>query len=194
MPAADVLLRAREALEADPGSACLLDRDGRIVHCNAAWDRFALENAAPPALLARKVAGTAWLAGITGGELRAHFEGVLRQTLAGKLHTQPGECNSPELWREVASHFVPVRDEAAVVGASVVCSVLRVAPIGAAYELQPPDEARYGTLVRMCSGCRRVARLGEPVRWDFVPAFLGPRAPPITHGLCPTCMTLLYGL
>lgn len=197
MADSDVLREAGKALDLEPGSACLVDTGGRILHCNPAWDRFAAENAAPPSVLARNVEGTTWLAGIAG-EVRGRFEEVLRRALAGQARSQPGECNSAELHREVMSHFVPVlRGTRDVVGVGVVCSVLRVSPLGAVYQPAPPDEALYrgpSGLLRMCSNCRRVARVGpEPVRWDFVPAWVAARRVDVTHGLCPTCMELQFG-
>jgi len=55
----------------------------------------------------------------------------------------------------------------------------------------PPDGARYRSrktgLITQCCNCRRVRRLAEPSRWDWVPAWVATIPPDTTSGLCPLC-------
>lgn len=178
--------------ETDPAVIYALDRDLRIVYCNAAWDRFALENGGAglerPLALGRPVMDS------VPKVLHAFFEDGYRRTLSSREtweHTY--ECSSPSVYRSFRMSTYPEPDGSGLV---VVNSLVVAHPHDDAK--RPPQAPDLGLYVddfgvlKMCSHCRRVSRVGEPARWDWVPAFVD--APPerVSHGLCGVCVHLFY--
>lgn len=49
----------------------------------------------------------------------------------------------------------------------------------------------FGVL-KMCSHCRRVSRVRDPARWDWVPTFVQTPPKRVSHGLCGVCVHLFY--
>jgi hypothetical protein len=194
------LLMLREVIQRERESACLLDPDGAIVGVNGAWDAFATANAGAPACLGTSVIGTLWLDAIHAGDERRFFSGVLAEVLAGTPRTVEGECNTPDVARTIVSRFEPVRaDVGGTAGVVALYGVLSEAPIGSRYPLTRPDPAHLDAhgIVHQCGCCRRVRRQDGSARWEFVREYVAapraPAAPPVSHGVCPTCARVRYG-
>lgn len=192
---------ACRALDGEPASACVLDTSGSIVHCNGAWDRFALENGGAPRALGKAVLGRHWISSISGTPVREYFEETLRRALGGEALSVRGECNSALIGRRVVSRFQPFRSEpdGAVAGVAIVCTVVRTAPLVEFHDERPPRDEIYlddHGHFHMCACCRRVRRAGPscgPPSWDFVPEYVAHRRLDTSHTFCETCLALQYG-
>ncbi|MBN9661176.1 MAG: PAS domain-containing protein [Acidobacteria bacterium] len=182
----------REVLETDPSVIYVLDRDLRITYCNAAWDRFAVENGGMdlvrPHLLGRSVMDS------VPQVLHGFFEDGYRKALSsGETWEHSYECSSASTYRAFRMLTYPEPDRSGL----VVVNLILVAHPHNDVERQPHalepglylDD--FGVL-KMCSHCRRVSRVGEPGQWDWVPALV--EAPParVSHGLCAMCVHLYY--
>jgi hypothetical protein len=172
-------------LEAEPHSACVLGRGGVILHVNAAWDRFALENGGAPDCLGERIVGKTYFNFIDGAAPRAFFEGAWLRVLAGCPVTLRSECSTATVSRELSTRLLPVtvgRDP----GAAVIHAVERVVPVPGLRGC--PDPARWigeGGCVDSCTACRRVRRT-DGSGWDLVPELIA-KPPPAHWGFCPLC-------
>ncbi|HVP67099.1 MAG TPA: hypothetical protein VMT17_07530 [Anaeromyxobacteraceae bacterium] len=190
-----------EALDAEPGSACLLDAAGSILWVNQAWDRFAAANGGAPRALGAAVVGTPFLDHVAAGETRAWHAEALDRARALSAPAPVGgvvlvgECNSEGQARLMASRFEPLRTPSGeLLGLSAVYTFLREVPIGESYPPVDRDPEGYrgtGGLIRQCSCCRRV-RDPRADAWDLVPSLVARVHPDASHGICPLCVELHY--
>lgn len=191
-------LRAAAAdLAAQRYSACLLDADGVIRFANAAWDRFARENAGAPANLAERIRGTRWLDHITGAPERAHFAELLQRALRGALRwpgvVRVSECNTPEKARLLVTRYEPVEaaGAAAPVGVAIHHAVVLErgwaarCPTG---DLPPPRLAADGLLLQ----CPECGGRWDGGAWVFAPALVGAPPPGALLKVCPSCVSSYF--
>lgn len=170
------------ALEREPQPVVLLDARGVLRWVNAAWSRDA------PEVAARFGVGTSYFDGISG-ELRGHFEQLLRRCLT--THTpieQPYECSTAEEVRDYQVRFLPLGDDAVL----VIHSALATRPSDReAVEAVEADYRSADGMVTQCSHCRRIRR-ASGAGWDWVPDWV--RSPPrhTSHGLCPVCIGVYW--
>jgi hypothetical protein len=48
-----------------------------------------------------------------------------------------------------------------------------------------------GTTV-MCCHCRRTRRVGRLISWDWVPGYVADPPEPVSHDICPVCLSVFY--
>lgn len=179
----------RAALDGREDVACVLDADLRFVHCNPAWDHFALANQGERAR-SEYVLGTSLL-DVVAGPLRRFFQHAFEAVASsGNPFEFDYECSSADCFRLFRMHIMPLKPG----GGFLVVHSLRVEePHHRAAE--SPDSERYCTsegLIVMCAHCRRTRRVQEPDKWDWVPAHLNDRSLQVSHGLCGICRAYLY--
>lgn len=171
----------------------LVDRSGRLVDHNAAYERFARDNAGD-SLLARWGRGCdmyACLPAVIREEVVARYEQVWR---TGRVDYRY-QCHSPELFRIYHMRLVPYRDEFVISEHSLVVS----APLPGMVIL-PEDEIRrrFGDsrgIVTQCCSCRKIRSPGTGEEWFWVEAMFNPSAriaADTSHGLCPVCLEDLH--
>ncbi|MFT3917703.1 MAG: hypothetical protein QM704_27560 [Anaeromyxobacteraceae bacterium] len=102
-------LRFAEALEALPGSACLLGPGGEILYVNDGWDRFARENGGAPGALGEHLLGKRYASYVGGREPRSFFEGLWLRVVGGQPVSYRDGCDSALVHRKVFTSFTPVR-------------------------------------------------------------------------------------
>ena len=195
----EALAGACRVLDAERGSACLVDEGGVIAHCNPAWDAFARENGGAPAALARVVVGRTWLSFLDGDAVRNACEPVLYRALAGEPQRIDGECNTPSVGRLPSTALQPIGlpgERGRVVGVALIHTITRVVPIVQVYAPVAPDLARFTRpdgLIHMCCSCRRVrGTRPSDEGWHFVPELVARRRANVTHGFCETCFGLQF--
>ena len=177
-----------DAFESDSSVIYALDQDFRIVHCNLAWDRFALENGGTGATREHQLGRCVFDA--IPEQLKPFYKTLydrVRETKQGYSHVM--ECSSPELFRRFHMNMRPFGDS----GVLTVSSLLDETP----QEGCGPDEDRsyidtHG-LITVCAHCRRTRSEAHAPRWEWVPRFLR-NDRRISHGLCPVCVNYHYGL
>jgi hypothetical protein len=193
---ARILERAREALAGERDPACLLSPEGRYLFCNEAWDAFARRNGGDPGCLGERVVGRPWQEFVAGDEVRRVLARVLASALSGAPRLVQGECNSPTVGRRTASTYQAIRDGRGVpVGLAAVHAIVLEAPIAELHTVHEPDHGRYfepSGLIHMCCCCRRVRRVAERGRWDFVPDYVACMPASTSHAYCPTCLELQF--
>lgn len=184
------------ALESEPSSAYVLDREGRIIQVNSAWDRLAGEAGGPTS---SEVLRTRWIDHIRGEEPRAFYADLLARLMrggAGERHCCA--CNTPSRYRVFSDRFDPIRGpDWTAIAVVVVTSEIENHLVEERYVVAPPDLARHlqpsGVLLE-CSGCRRVHVAGTTPRvWEFVPEYVKERPAEVSHGICELCREIYYG-
>ncbi len=189
----------RQALDQEPGVACVLDLDGVIVHCNKNWDDAVPAGTIGPVRSAQ-VLGQPWVGAIQGS-MRSYYERLLTRAInlppdpgAGLVHVS--ECNTPSLVRRSTARFAPlfVDEGGRLLGVAVTYGLLE---LGSARELygiseRSPDAYRNSHgIVTQCSCCRRLRRTDDST-WDFVADALSSGLPRVSHGICDTCLAVYY--
>lgn len=177
-------------LDADPTVCFALDAQLRLVYCNPAWDRFALENGGSQ-LVSEQVIGRSILQG-TSTDLTDFYRTLFTKALITQRPiSHDFHCSSPEQERLMRMDVKPLRTSPMVL---VGCSVRVENPH---HGSAPPIERLYrdgSGFLTMCSNCRRSRRVGiKPDTWDWIPAFVEKMPDLVTHGLCTLCLEYYYG-
>ena len=162
----------------------ILSDELKILHTNAAWERFARENGDEVFLQHWHRAS---LLDAIPGALQTFFrERFARAQLTQERWEHDYECSSPTVFRQYRMIVYPVGSVFIVTHALLV----EMPHDRTAHDPSPRYE-RSG-VISMCSHCRRVRRAGEPEAWDWVPAYVTPIADNVSHGLCPPCYRYYY--
>jgi hypothetical protein len=195
-----------EAIRREVEPAYLLDRSGRIVFLNDAWDRLARANAAPASLSSAAILGTRWIDGIHG-RVRRFYSALLGRAFSLERAARPaalvhlGECNTPEPARTQATRFVPLYTAEESTPQWMLlfhCIVAETAmqtrhPVGAeGMEPFRTDDRPF----TQCGCCRRtrVADDTSPKRWELIPEWVARPPEDTAWDLCRTCFESWYGL
>lgn len=177
-------------MERSPHACFALTESLDICYCNAAWDRFAVENGGGRNVLTRNVIRTPFL-GYIPGELRESFKSLFTNARAlGRPQAQDYECSSAQIFRLYRMAIYPLQPGS---GFAVVNS-LRVAHPHTRIACEP-DEVRYthnDGLMRMCANCRRTRRVDDSAAWDWVPDFVEHPRTNVSHSVCPFCAEYYY--
>jgi hypothetical protein len=168
----------------------LLDDELRLVDCNPAWERFAVENGGH-GLSGPEVCGRMIL-DFVPDVLRTFY--LHKYWLAKRSTTGAHfdyDCSSPECIRLFRMTLLPLDD------LLLVNNHLRLQE---KCEARPPltlEEANDYTsptgFIVMCANCRKTKRCESETQWDWIPEMLSHDSLKVSHGLCPRCKTHLYG-
>ena len=180
-------------VDADPAVVFCLDSALTITYCNAAWERFALQNEAPE-LCGPAPIGKCVLDYISGPARNFYASVYERVLVTSKPWEHRYECSSAEVYREFRLLVIPIHKY----GSLFVRSSLEVehAHQRTSCGLSETAYRQSNGLIIMCSSCRRTRRSVSGTNiWDWVPAFLA--LPPadkrdITYGICPACHDIYY--
>lgn len=184
-PAFQDVLKALEALES---VTYVLDSDLRLVYCNLAWDKFALENGGETALSA-KVLGLRLFDAIPD-VLRPFYSRIFNQVLTtGLVWQHVYECSSSQMFRKFRMRIHPFKSEWILVTNALV--------VEAAHDQPAVADAVYrngDNLIVMCAHCRCSQRADIPNLWDFVPSHLdvNPHLLGVSNGICPVCRSYFF--
>jgi hypothetical protein len=182
------LIRAN--LENDPAIVYFLDCNLRIIHCNLAWNRFALKNGGKH-LLREMVLGHAVMDSVPA-PLKAFYASAYTRVL--NVHQSwecTYECSSAAAYRVFRMGVYPDPHDSGLV---VVNSLTVERPHGSEC---PPSSLIAGYtsehgIINMCCHCRRTQRTGHAEIWDWVPSIVESIPPFVSHGICPVCANLFY--
>jgi hypothetical protein len=175
------------SLEATSDVIYVLDRHDRIEYCNAAWDMFAFRNKGRK-LEREKIVGSYCLHGVPDF-LRKFYEHAYHGVLCTqKPWEHDYECSSPTKYRLFHMRVLPLNRSHLLIENSLL--------VERAHRRKSPvkvDEEyinRHGWII-MCAHCRRTEHLDlEGKRqWRWVPSYLVTPPAPVSHGMCPTCIS-----
>ncbi|MDP9160360.1 MAG: hypothetical protein M3O09_09055 [Acidobacteriota bacterium] len=157
----------------------LLSHELRIVYCNPAWDKFALENQGTAARC-QNVSGTELLHYIAEDLQPTYLRAFASARTSGRSELT-FECSSPSHYRHYRMRIRLLR-----AGYAITNSLQVERPHNR--EIFQPDYAHFenGTITS-CVGCRRTKNLRTRDAWDWVPYFLKDSFVPTNHRLCPAC-------
>jgi hypothetical protein len=179
------------AVESCPHACFALTESLEICYCNSAWDCFARENSAEPAVLAASVLNKPFLQFVPE-DLRPVYREIFQRARAvGRMQSQDYECSSAQVFRVYRMQAYPLQPGCGFV---VVNSLVVVHPH--TRDVCEPDDASYCAndgLICMCANCRRTRRIDDPAAWDWVPAYVANTRRDTTHSVCPFCREYYYG-
>ena len=157
----------------------LLNPELRIVYCNPAWDKFAIENQGLAASC-RKVSGTDLFSYIAD-DLQATYLNAFASARAVGRSELTFECSSPTRYRQFRMRIRFLRQ-----GYAVANSLEVERPHER--EILQPDYSHFESgRITLCAGCRRTKNRLTPGTWDWVPYFLNDQLISVTHQLCQAC-------
>jgi len=168
----------------------LLGPDLRFLECSPAWDSFASDNGG------RGI----YREEILGKDNRDFIPDVLRKFYMDKYslaQSQDSEvefdyhCSSPERIRLFRMSIKAVEGNLLVVSRLTLEEECEIQP-----PLEQNERQEYlsaGDFLTLCANCRKARRNDLHKAWNWVPEFLNETGLRVSHGLCPRCLTLLYG-
>jgi len=196
--AAAALDAAARELDRLEHPACLLDRAGRVVHCNPPWDAFAGAHQGEGRATASALRGRDYLSCLRGDPLVRQLAGLLARAQSGVAQEISSTCHTAAAARLLTVRYRPVAMRGGVAGVVVSFRPDHVFPISDLFELHAPDVRAYlgeAGRVEACACCGRVRRRDRPVpTWEFVPDYLGGASPPAVWAICGTCFADQFGL
>lgn len=182
--------RIIRALEVSPTVSYIVDSNTRFLYTNPAWDCFAESNGAPQ-LVHEAMIGTN-LFDCIPNVLKAFYSDAFAQVLKNQgIWEHSYECSSPELFRKyrMRIHLLKGRNWFLLTNPLI---------FERAHERANKASRRIyfeEGVVMMCAHCRCSRRVGNPDKWDFVPAHLrlkGLDLVKVSHGLCSICQAYFH--
>jgi hypothetical protein len=179
--------------EDDAAIIYVLDRNLNIAYCNAAWDRFAMENGGA-SLFRRNQIGCN-VVEITPPPLRPFYAKLYARALRGDQDVScEYECSSGETFRrfhmDLMRKDIPNQGSFLVIVNSLILETARQYP-DIHYEFRALCEENG--LITMCSHCRRTRIPNGGDHWVWVPDLVRAMPRNVSHGLCPVCFDIHYG-
>jgi hypothetical protein len=175
-----------------------LDDQLRLTAVDDGWIRFAMENGAPE-LVPPAPIGKSVLDAVSDRTTRLLYnEAFALAARSGRPIVLPIRCDSPQVRRQLELTITPTPGKGFHVD-----SLLRSATPNPGGELLDPSAPRDpGTLMRLCSWCKRMEADGEWYEIDEaarrLTLFERRELPLLTHGMCKACeaeiRTVLDGL
>lgn len=178
-----------------------IDGEDRLVWTDAAWDRFALDNASPE-LAGGRVRGRRLWDMVQGTAVKDVYQRLLREVRAGRDRSVSLRCDSPALRRTMT---LTLRAEGTGGRVLFCCQLEHVEPRPPVALLDPRLRERRG-LLTVCSWCKRtevgerwveletaVGELGLLAGPHFAEALGGGRFPELSHTICPECSQRFAG-
>ncbi len=169
-----------------------VDSDDRIRSVNADWEAFARENGAPE-LTAATVVGRPLLDFITGDELQQlHLMLMLRVRVSTEPVDLPFRCDGPRQRRWMRLRISPLADGGLRFEGRIERRAFRDAvPL---FDRDAPHSLEE--FVTVCSWCKRML-VGEEwveveVAVERLALFEREPMPGLTHGICSSCVPVLY--
>lgn len=173
--------------EDDPAVIYVLDRDFRLRYCNAAWDRFAVENGGAPQLLRERQIGRDVML-ITPVPLIRFYSALFNRVLNRHLNADHiYDCSSPNLIRQFHMHVQRLETPRGAPSLLVVNSLLKEQPLPEG-EWGDSDALRHenGSIV-MCAHCRRTLVPNSAELWVWVAEYVRETPKDAIHSLCGVC-------
>ena len=187
---------SRAELDGNLASVVGLWRDGRLAYINQAWSRFAEDNGGQPAIDAAWGLGVNYFDAIPA-VLRPFYDQLFASLPYSTEHLHPiahtYECSSATRYRTFAMQVYLLPEDT---GFLIINSLVVERPHDAKERPpQPADPAAYQDedgILKQCAHCRRVLRLGEPARWDWVPEWVERMPSSTGHAICPACVGFYF--
>lgn len=176
-----------QSLEKNSDVVFVLDRSLYLIYCNAAWDVFARENGGEQ-LVRDKFIGTYCLHGVPkflSDLYKRIFSGVLRTGMAWEHDYQ---CSSATKYRVFHMRILPLGHSHLLVENSLAVECPHRRKRYRNYQTRYIN--RHGLII-MCAHCRRIEHLNPQGKreWHWVHGYLVTAPAPISHGLCPACIS-----
>jgi hypothetical protein len=178
-----------DTVEVDPSVTFLLDPEFRIVYCNLAWNRFALENGAPE-LVREKAIGVSIL-DVCADPLNGFYQHVYTRTQKARDPWEHDyECSSAGQYRHMRMRVLPLPHSFLLVENSVR---IQRPHTDVAVDASRSAYTDPRGMIVMCAHCRRT-RHPAIARWDWIPAFVANLPENASHGLCKNCRAFYFGV
>ena len=188
----------RSQFEHNSAIIYMLDSNLNIAWCNAAWDRFALENGGDRLVREHQIGHN--VLDVTPPPLLPFYEKLFGSVLHdGKERDHVYECSSDDVFRRFHMHVV--RKDITGEGSFLVIVNSLIFETAQRETAQRPAmnsdfQALYedNGFITMCSHCRRTRVPNAGDHWVWVPDFVRRMPRHVSHGLCLFCFGIHYGM
>ncbi len=177
-----------DKLDGYAGTVYAVGPDFRLAYMNPAWFRFAEENGGEPAISTRWSLGSPVMPAISA-TLRSFYEIKFRTCLErGEPWIHDYECSSAGVYRTFRQTVYPLNEGSGL----LIVNSLSVETIHhpADRKPRPAVETKYRNengAISQCAHCRRVMVSRDPMRWDWVPAWVQRTPSEVAFVLCGPC-------
>jgi hypothetical protein len=176
---------AEHGFDAFDDNVCLLDRDNRIVYCNAAWDRFALANDGELAT-SKHVNGVNVLSVCTD-QLRGFYRQMLNRCRSTGLPVSHGYTCSSSIYNRATR--MTLRPHATFISMQhTMLAETKHTDVPHSFD----DRYVRSGVVKMCANCRRTYNHSDST-WEWIPQLLVAMPNNASHGLCEPCTVFYFG-
>jgi len=170
-----------------------LDENNRIVHCNSAWNQFAVDNEGSELVFNEIKSQSLWDHIHDSETVHIHEKLLERAKKLNKPLVLPFRCDSENVRRYLEMHIVPLEQG----GIEYRCRTIREEERDLK-GISIKHQAAGGDVLRMCSWCNRIHVADEDwceledaiVKLNI---FSASKVVPITHGICESCFKKLKG-
>jgi PAS domain-containing protein len=173
-------------VEHDPAIVFALNRELRIIYCNAAWDRFAQLNGGR-LLLQRPRPYSLCVLDVMPECLIDLYDPAYRGVFTtGREWVLEYECSSDVVYRLFRMTVIKRPEDDFILSVNFL---LEERPHGQERQIAIPDSMAYGApgnAVVMCCFCRRTQRI-DGRGWDWVPAYVQNHPTRVVQGICKGC-------
>jgi len=184
------LFRIIQALERTAAVSYVLDSQHRLLHCNPAWNNFAISNGAPQ-LVGEQVIGSN-VFDVLPEVFKKFYMDAFARALTGGIWEISYECSSPSLFRRYRMRVHGLKSRALWM---VTNSLIYEGPHRKTVKADSSKYFQPTGLIIMCAHCRCSQRVDAPDQWDFVPDHLGLKGQAslkVSHGFCPICYAYFH--
>jgi hypothetical protein len=170
----------------------VLDSAWCLSYCNAAWDRFALENGGAD-LLRKKQIGRSIME-VTPAPLRRFYSTLYRRALRGGQGVDHlYECSSAERSRFFRLHVNRKQTDRGSFLIAINSLVLEEAQQRRAFRDDTQALREENGLITMCCHCRRTRIPDAEDNWVWIPDLVRRMPMHVSHGICRVCFDIHYG-
>ncbi len=177
------------AFEDDPAVIYAVSQGLRLLYCNAAWDRFALENGGPTVVRQHQIGVD--IRSVIPEPLRSFYlDAFARVRTTGEPWDHDYECSSPERFRLFHMRVTPFAWQSQRRILIVVNSLVAEGPHpGPGVDSNRAALHDEDGIVTMCCHCRRTRLPSGAREWIWVPSLVRDMPLNVSHGLCPPCFS-----
>jgi hypothetical protein len=177
--------------EDDPGIIYVIDTDFRIVYCNAAWDRFAMENGGEHLLRETQIGRS--VLEVTPIALLRFYQTLYDSVIRDRERQGRDvlfECSSPDTYRRFHMHLALRQLAGGQTFLVVVNSLVIEKPYPADGMFRRSVLRDINGMITMCAHCRRVRIPGSIDTRVWAPDLVKEMPAEVSHDICGVCFDL----
>ena len=178
--------------ENDPSQIIyVLDSAFRLSYCNAAWDRFALDNGGSHLVRETQIGRN--VIDITPAPLRRFYSTLFARALRRSEDIDHVyECSSDETFRLFRMRVKRTKADQGLCLVVTNTLILEQAQQRQEFRDDTQELRDENGLITMCCHCRRTRIPNAELAWEWIPGLVHEPPRSVSHGICQVCFDIHY--